>query len=119
MKKYLKPFLCLFFIVLIGLIPVSILYYFNIFSDKITNYLLWLIMIVSIVIGSYKFSYNMKYKGIVNGIIFFIITFLILLLLNLIMKPNMSKTTIIYGLFLLLSSIIGGIIGKNAKTDDN
>lgn len=119
MKKYLVPFLYVIMIVMIGLIPLSILYYFNVLSDKIVNYLLWLLMIISMIIGSFKISYQMKYRGIINGLIFFFMFFAIMMLFNLVLKIKLSSSSIIYYIFLLLACVIGAIMGKNKKADEN
>ena len=119
MKKYIFPFLYTISICLIGIIPISILYYFNVTSDKINNILTATVSIISIFVGAYKISKEMKYKGIINGVIYFFIWFIILLFLSIIFKVGINISSIIYYLVLLLSSIIGAIAGKNVKTDDN
>ena len=82
MKKHFLAILYSFTSLLIGSFIVSILYYFNITSDKFNNILLYFISISSIFIGSTYFSKNMKYKGLINGIIYFLIWFIIMLFLS-------------------------------------
>ncbi len=116
MKKHIGAFLYSFTSLLIGSFIVSILYYFNITSDKFNNILLYFISISSIFIGSTYFSKNMKYKGLVNGIIYFLIWFIIMLFLSLIIfKTHFGIKNIIYYIILLIFSLIAGVLGKNLE----
>lgn len=116
MKKHFLAFLYSFTSLLIGSFIVSILYYFNITSDKFNNILLYFISISSIFIGSTYFSKNMKYKGLVNGIIYFLIWFIIMLFLSLIIfKTHFGIKNIIYYIILLIFSLIAGVLGKNLE----
>lgn len=116
MKKHIGAFLYSFTSLLIGSFIVSILYYFNITSDKFNNILLYFISISSIFIGSTYFSKNMKYKGLVNGIIYFLIWFIIMLFLSLIVfKTHFGIKNIIYYIILLIFSLIAGVLGKNLE----
>ena len=108
-----------FLIVVLGLIPISILYYYNVIDDNITNILLWIIFGIAIFIGSYKISTNMKYKGIINGLIYFVILMLLISIASIFIKVRFNYKIMIYYLVLAIFSIMGGIIGKNLKTDDN
>lgn len=116
MKKHFLAILYSFVSLLIGSFIVSILYYFNITSDKFNNILLYFISISSIFIGSTYFSKNMKYKGLINGIIYFLIWFIIMLFLSLfIFKTHFGIKNIIYYIILLIFSLIAGVLGKNLE----
>lgn len=116
MKKHFLAILYSFTSLLIGSFIVSILYYFNITSDKFNNILLYFISISSIFIGSTYFSKNMKYKGLINGIIYFLIWFIIMLFLSLfIFKTHFGIKNIIYYIILLIFSLIAGVLGKNLE----
>ena len=116
MKKHFLAILYSFTSLLIGSFIVSILYYFNITSDKLNNILLYFISISSIFIGSTYFSKNMKYKGLINGIIYFLIWFIIMLFLSLfIFKTHFGIKNIIYYIILLIFSLIAGVLGKNLE----
>lgn len=116
MKKHIGAFLYSFTSLLIGSFIVSILYYFNITSDKFNNILLYFISISSIFIGSTYFSKNMKYKGLINGVIYFLIWFIIMLFLSLIVfKTHFGIKNIIYYIILLIFSLIAGVLGKNLE----
>ena len=118
MKKYLFPFLYTLIIILAGSFFTSILYYFNITSDKFNTVLLYLISIISFFTGALFLGKNIKKKGIISGLIFFGICFLIMILSSLIIfKNNITFRNIIYYLILLVFSIMGSIIGKNTQTE--
>ena len=118
MKKYLFPFLYTLIIILAGSFFTSILYYFNITSDKFNTVLLYLISIISFFTGALFLGKNIKKKGIISGLIFFGICFLIMILSSLIIfKNNITFKNIIYYLILLVFSIMGSIIGKITQTE--
>lgn len=119
-KKYLIPILYTLMIILIGSFLSSVLYYFNITSDKINNILLYLISIVGIFTGSIFFSKEIKYKGIINGLIYFVGWFTIMLLSSLIIfKITFKINSLIYYSVILIFSMLGGIIGKNLKEEND
>lgn len=119
-KKYLIPILYTLTIVLIGTFLSSILYYFNITTDKLNNILLYLISIVGIFTGSIFFSKETKYKGIINGLLYFVGWFVIMLLSSLIIfKTSFKINSLIYYSIILIFSMLGGIIGKNLKEEND
>lgn len=119
-KKYILPVIYTTAIIIIGTLFTSVLYYFNITSDKINNILLYLISIVAIFTGSLSFAKNMNYKGIISGLLYFAFWFIIMLLLSLIaFKASFSINSIIYYAVILVFSLLGGIIGKNTKEEND
>lgn len=120
MKKYLIPALYTIAIIFIGAFLSSILYYFNITSDKLNSILLYLIGIIGIFTGSVIFSKKIKYKGVVNGLIYFTAWFIIMMLLSLmILKTSFKVSNIIYYVIIMVFSMLGGIIGKNLKEEND
>lgn len=122
MKKYLVPILYTLGIMLLGSFISSILYYFNITSDKFNTILLYLISIVAIFVGALKLGKSFNQKGIITGLIYFTIWLIIMILISLIFfKVDFGIKNIIYYAILLIFSMLGGIIGKNTKeeTDAN
>lgn len=118
MKKYLFPFLYTLGIILIGSILSSILYYFDITSDKINTIFLYSIGIIAIFTGALILGKKVKQKGIISGAIYFAIWFLIMIFLSLfIFKDKLSLNSIIYYLILFIFSIMGAVIGKNNQTE--
>lgn len=122
MKKYLVPILYTLGIMLLGSFISSILYYFNITSDKFNTILLYLISIVAIFVGALKLGKSFNQKGIITGLIYFTIWLIIMIFISLIFfKVDFGIKNIIYYAILLIFSMLGGIIGKNTKeeTDAN
>lgn len=120
MKKYLIPGLYTLGIIIIGTLLSSVLYYFNITSDKLNSILLYLISIIGIFTGCLFFSKEMKYKGIINGIIYFMFWFIVMAILSLlIFKVNFKISSLIYYIVILIFSMLGGIIGKNLKEEND
>lgn len=122
MKKYLVPILYTLGIMLLESFISSILYYFNITSDKFNTILLYLISIVAIFVGALKLGKSFDQKGIITGLIYFTIWLIIMIFISLIFfKVDFGIKNIIYYAILLIFSMLGGIIGKNTKeeTDAN
>ena len=120
LKKYLYPVLYTISIWLFGALISSILYYFNITSDKLNTIFLYSVSVLGILIGAMKLSSNLKYKGIITGSFYFIFWFLIIILLSFIIyKSSFSYKVIIYYIVLYIFSILGGILGKNIKEKDS
>ena len=116
MKKYLIPVMLNIGILLIGTLISSILYYFNLTSDKMNCIILYLISFSSIFIGSLMLAKGLKYKGLITGLFYFLFWFIISLFLSLVIfKTGFSIKNIIYYLVLLAFSLLGSVIGKNVQ----
>ena len=116
--KVLSSYLYTIGIILIGSLITSVLYYFNITSDKLNMIFLYAVSILAIFIGSIKISKNLKYKGIINGIIYFLSWFIIMIFLSLVVfKNNFTFKNLIYYVVLIVFSIFGGILGKNIENE--
>lgn len=120
MKKYLLAFVYSVLIILVGSLLSSILYYFNITTDKINSILIYLTSITAIFVGSFKLSKCLKYKGIITGALYFFILLILFIAISLIVfKANYSISNIIFYLILLVFSLLGGIIGKNYQSKND
>ncbi|MEE0699888.1 MAG: TIGR04086 family membrane protein [Bacilli bacterium] len=118
MKKYLFPILYTLGILLVGSLLTSVLYYFNITSDKTNTCLLYLVSIVAIFTGSLLLGKQTNQKGIVSGIIYFAGWFLIMIIMSLlIFKAKINLSSFVYFLVLSAFSMLGGVIGKNNKEE--
>ena len=119
MKKIITSYAYSILIIIVGAMFSSILYYFNITSGKVNSIILYLLIGISIITGSIKFSKNMKYKGIINGLIYFISWLIFMFFTSIIIfKCKLDLKMIVYYIILCITSILGGIIGKNTKTSD-
>ena len=114
--KTLSKSLILFFIISISsLIIISIFNYFNIINTNITNLLLFISMIISIIIGSFKLGNTSSNKGLIEGLKFGLIISIISIVISLLLKYSYKPINFIYYLILTISSIFGSILGKNKK----
>jgi len=105
------------FFAIISIFIFSIIIFFTNTSITIQNYGLYTILILSLLIISLNSGKNMTVKGFLSGLFSGLLFLFILLLLNLIINFedfNLIKY-ILKMPFLLLISMIGGIIGKNLK----
>ena len=119
-KKIITPIIYTIGIILIGTLINSILYYFNITTDKINSIILYLIGIISIFTGALKLAQNSNQKGIISGLIYFIFAFIIMIFLSsIVFKTKFNLQNIIYYIAILIFSVLGGIIGKNKKDNDS
>lgn len=120
MKKYLTPILYTLAFLVIGTFFTSILYYFNITSDKVNQILIYLIAIISMFVGSIIFAKNNKYKGIISGLLYFVGWFVIMLIMSLLVfKSSFKISSLIYYGVLMIFSVLGGIIGKNYQEEND
>jgi len=115
MKKYIKVLLYSLLTLLIGVLISSILYYFNIFNSKLNSIFLFLSIMLSIFIGSYKLSKILNKKGLLVGTYYFIFYFIIMMACKLIFKDKIIFKNIIYYIILLLVSVVAAIISKNKR----
>ena len=120
MKKYLTPILYTLAFLVIGTFFTSILYYFNITSDKVNQILIYLIATIAMFIGSIIFAKNNKYKGIISGLLYFVGWFVIMLIMSLLVfKSSFKISSLIYYGVLMIFSELGGIIGKNYQEEND
>lgn len=120
MKKYLTPILYTLAFLVIGTFFTSILYYFNITSDKVNQILIYLIAIIAMFVGSILFAKNNKYKGIISGLLYFVGWFVIMLIISLLVfKSSFKISSLIYYGVLMIFSVLGGIIGKNYQEEND
>lgn len=118
MKKYLIPCLYTLSILLLGSFLSSIIYYFNLTSDKFNTILLYLIGIMSIFVGSLKLSKNLNQKGIITGVIYFGVFVVIMIFTSVVIfKSELNIKSFIYYFVLLIFSMLGGVLGKNMQEE--
>lgn len=119
MKNYLFSIFYSVIALLIGTLLISVLYYFNITTDKINNLLLYFISILCMFIGSFKFSSQSKFKGILNGLIYFVPFLILSIIFIIVFKTKFSFGIIIYYIIILVFTILSAIISKNIKNDND
>ena len=65
--------------------------------------------------SAYFYSSKQKNKGYLNGLIIGTVTFLIITLIGLILSNSFTINTLFHLVIIILSSVIGGILGVNKK----
>lgn len=110
LKNYLKSYIYLFSSIIILTLILSTINYFFIFKTKLIKLL---IPIISILISTIILGKNVKQKAYLEGIKFTSIYILLSILLSIITKNPFTIKLIISYLSLLLSGIIGSMIGIN------
>ena len=117
--KYLKSLLYTIISILIFTIIITTLNYFNLISGKLLNILQILSMIISVIIGGYYLGKTSSSKGYIQGLKIGLIILTILIPLNLfILKTPFKISIIIFYIIILISSILGSILGINKKKKD-
>lgn len=111
-KSILFNILELFLLIFI----ITILYYYNLINEKTFNILKLVILLLSIFINSFILGKNTKKKKYIEGIIYGIILISILLIITLILSKIKIQLLVYYPM-ILLTSILGSMIGGIKKID--
>ena len=117
LKTIYKPLLYLFSTILILNLIITIFSFFNIFSCNITIYLKFITGIVAFIIGGYKIGQKSLKKGYLEGIKLGLIGIIIMIILSIIFK-GFKYRSFIYYIVLIISSVIGSMIGINKKNKE-
>lgn len=116
-KKILNSLGYFFIILLIGTLFITLINYFNLLNTKIISILKFILPISAMLISSYKLGKISEKQGYLEGLKLGSIIILIFLLLILLLD-SFSLRSILYYLILLLTSIIGSMIGINKKNQN-
>lgn len=114
--KYIKSLII--FLTSIVTIPIF-LTIFNLFKLK-TNRIMIIIIgailmfIIGLILGKQSES-----KGYLNGLLLSVITILLLVITSLIFKFPLNINTLIYYVILIITTVLGSMIGINKKTKAN
>lgn len=119
LKKLGKSFLTTFITLIIGIIIITLLNYFNIIGINITNISKIIILGLSIFIGSFSLGKMSIKKGYLEGLKFGLLITFILFFLNLIITKNIKIRLIILYIIINITSILGSMFGiLKSKTFD-
>ncbi len=113
-KKLPLPLVSLISIFLL-IFLLTTLNYFDIFGNTLTNILIFSGFFILIFYNSFKISKNKTQKGWLEGIKIASIVLVIWLGLKLVFNPTFSLNNLFYVIGIYITSIMGGIIGINAK----
>lgn len=117
--KYLKTLIYIIIPILILNIIISLLQYFNIIESNLTSYLKLIIAAISMLTGGVYIGSNTSKKGWLEGlkvgleiiIILFIISYLAF-------DQGINVKTLIYYFILIISSMLGSMIGINKRKEN-
>ena len=118
MKKYIISLLYTTVCLLSLTFILTILYYFNIVDDKLKNIFIYLIGIISIFIGSYKYGKISNKKFYINGMLYYTPFLLISFFLSVFLFKNFKLQSLVYYIILLIFSIIANLFNKKEKKDN-
>ena len=116
LKNYLKSYIYLFGSILILTLILTIINYFFIIPTKVIKLL---IPIISILISTIILGKNTKSKAYLEGLKFTSIYITISIIISIITKNPFTLKLILSYLLLLLSGIIGSMIGINLNKKIN
>ncbi len=114
-KRYMISISISFILVLVFCFLLNVLNYFDVLNKSFYKGLLILFLVISIFIGSYNLGYKSENKGYLNGIIFGFVISVLFIVLSLVLKSDLSLSSAIYYLIIVITSSIGGTIGINKK----
>lgn len=112
LKRFIRSFIISFTTFIILLLFSTLLCYLNILKGNVLVIINLLTPLLSIFIGSFDFC---KKHGWLDGIIYGSIFIMLLLIINILFFSNFKFKNLIYYLILLITSILGGIVGINKK----
>ena len=112
--NYLKCYLTYFIILIIYLIIISILYYFELFNYKTITTINLISSIIMFYLLGHRIARLEHNRGYYNGFLISVILVIIFTLITLITN-KITLSSLIYYLILIISSILGGIIGVTKK----
>ena len=119
LKNSLKSLLYIFSIIIISTFLVTTLNYFNIIGSKLLATLKILIILSSMFTGGIIIGKNSKQKGWLEGIkLGLIVTVILILFKYLGLNQKFLITNIIYYIILIISCVLGSMIGINKKKND-
>ncbi len=121
MKKF-KDFNFLYLslgILILSTIFISLFNFINLFSDKLSNALIYIIFFILLILNNYKIALKSKDKGIISGIKIATIVTIIIIIFRLILGFKFSLSTIIYLVLIYIFSCIPAIYGANKKSSSS
>ena len=105
------------FIIILNFI-ISILSYFNILNNKLIDLFIVIIPIIGVVLGGINIGRQSVCKGWLSGLKIGLLYLCISVLLKLLLSNSFKLYYLFYSLILVLSSVIGGMLGISMKKND-
>ena len=116
-KEYSKFLVLSFVAALILLCLTGVIFAYTSINDSLINVFVFVIVVVTNLIGSTLLTHKIKRRGLVLGLIFGIIYFLIIYVISTIFYTGffVNKEVGIYMLLSAISGMVGGIVGVNIR----
>lgn len=119
-KNYLIHLAYAFVSILVLILIVTVFNYFNLMGSGVTSAIKFIVPVGSLFVTSLLLGKKAKKRGILEGLKFGgIFIFIILVLNNLILMNSFEVKILIYYVILLVSAMLGSMIGINLKKSDN
>ena len=105
--------------ILILTLLITILNYFNLFSEGLVNVFKIIIPIISLFVGGFLMGKSSNEKGWIEGLKFSLIFIILLILFNLMgLGSSLEFKNLLYYVIIIISSIFGGILGINKNSTE-
>ncbi len=117
--KYGKRLLWMSLSIIITLLFITVLYYFNIISKDLNHIFMLINLIINIFISAYILGKNSTKKGYIEGIKHSLIIIILFFIFTLLSREVLSYKVLIYYIIIITSSILGSISGINKKLADS
>lgn len=114
-KKYSFRFLYTVLGIIISLLLITTLYHFNLISSNIYQILKLIILLGNILISGIILGKKTTSKGYLEGIKLGVFLIILFTLLTLLTGGDLKLKILLYDLIILITSILGGMIGINKK----
>lgn len=119
LEMYIKNLSISLIFIFLSLLIISTLYYFDILSNHVVNYLRPFVILVNIFIGSYLIGKKADKNGYLEGLKYGGLILTVFLLIALFFFHNFFRIRfILYDLILLITSVFGSMVGINKKNKD-
>jgi putative membrane protein (TIGR04086 family) len=97
---------------------ITFFHYFNIMNEKVANISMFMVPIISLIIGGFIVGKVAFKKGWLEGLKLAGIVIVIMFLLTLITNLGLSFKTILYYILITVSATIGGMLGISKKKNE-
>ncbi|MBQ7136865.1 MAG: TIGR04086 family membrane protein [Bacilli bacterium] len=117
--KYIKSLLLILLSIMFLSITIGTFNYFNIINSKALTIFEIISVIISMIIGGIYIGKNSNQKGFLEGIKVGLLTIIILFLFGYLgLEQKINLSTLFFYIIILISSILGSILGINKKSSD-
>lgn len=117
LKKYAIQFAITMISILLMLLLTTTLYYFNLITPITYNILKIITLLITLFINSFILGKKAKSKGYLEGIKSASIIIIIFLVITLLTNKSFEFKYLIYYAIILITSILGGMIGISKKKE--